>query len=351
MPKLICATAPNEYLPQAMANQAHQPLLFEYIQTAYPEWIKQLAEALRVPIQDNTILFDAPVGAGYSKAISLEEGLTVGVQHYSLGQEALFIRQPTKQFGVLIYIFQFDVQEQGVQYQLNDVHQVSLDPGIYHTIRIVNAQTRHELRFGAGTWVRGVSFFLEEGWIKKHISGDLSRIFDYLSQVDFFKEFVPAKQQRLLEEILKVPADHPYLDVFLRSRLWRLLDKVLENLLQRDTTELPEKLSENDFAMVQRVELQLIQNYRENFPSIERLSRVALMSESKLKKLFKQSYGMGMYEYYQKNRMHQAREMILSRQYSITEVGTLLGYQNLSNFSAGFRKEFGCLPSELLTVS
>lgn len=72
------------------------------------------------------------------------------------------------------------------------------------------------------------------------------------------------------------------------------------------------------------------------------------MSESKLKKLFKVSFGMGLYEYFQKNRMHRAKEHILSGKYSITEVGMRLGYQNISNFSAAFRKEFQCLPSEVV---
>lgn len=49
--------------------------------------------------------------------------------------------------------------------------------------------------------------------------------------------------------------------------------------------------------------------------------------------------------------MHIAKEHILSRKYSISEVGTKLGYQNLSNFSTAFRKEFNCLPSELNIMS
>jgi AraC-like DNA-binding protein len=324
---------------------------FEYHQTPYPNWIKEFAGQFGLSIDHNLLRFPAEHGEGYSRAVQLDEGLTAAIQHYRLNRDGIFIRKPTDRFGVLIYLYQFDVGEAGILYELNNQHRVEVDPGIYHTTRVVNAETSHELRFSASTWVRGISFFLEESWLKNHISGHLRDVFAYLQKVDYFKEFVQAKQQRLLQEILTVPADHPFLDMFLRSRLLRMLDKVLENMASRDTTELPEKLSETDFSMVQRVELQLIQNYTDAFPSIERLSRVALMSESKLKKLFKQSYGMGMYEYYQKNRMHKAREMILSRRYTITEVGTTLGYQNLSNFSAGFRKEFGCLPSELLTES
>lgn len=324
---------------------------FEYEQTPYPIWVRDFANLFGLSVKDNLLQFPSEHGEGFSRAIQLDDGLTAAVQHYRLNRDGVFIRKATEKFGVLIYLYQFDVGESGIHYELNHQHRVEVDPGIYHTTRVVNAETSHELRFSASTWVRGVSFFLEESWLKKHTRGHLREVFAYLQKVDYFKEFVQAKQQRLLQEILQVPDDHPYMEVYLRSRLLRMLDKVLETMAARDTTELPEKLSESDFSMVQRVELQLIQNYSEAFPSIERLSRVALMSESKLKKLFKQSYGMGMYEYYQKNRMHKAREMILSRRYSITEVGTMLGYQNLSNFSAGFRKEFGCLPSELLTVS
>jgi AraC-like DNA-binding protein len=95
-----------------------------------------------------------------------------------------------------------------------------------------------------------------------------------------------------------------------------------------------------------KVEHLLLNNYAVNFPSIETLAKAVFMSESKLKKLFKQSYGMAVYQYYQKNRMHKAKELLAVGKLSVSETGAALGYQNLSNFSAAFKKEFGCLPSE-----
>ncbi len=55
---------------------------------------------------------------------------------------------------------------------------------------------------------------------------------------------------------------------------------------------------------------------------------------------------MGLYEYYQKNRMHKAKELLETTKYSVSDVGSLLGYQNLSNFSHAFKKEFGQLPKD-----
>jgi transcriptional regulator GlxA family with amidase domain len=77
--------------------------------------------------------------------------------------------------------------------------------------------------------------------------------------------------------------------------------------------------------MLQKAERVLVQNYMEQFPSIERLSKIALMSESKLKKLFKQAYGMGDVGYFQKSRLHKAKALILSGKYSISEVGAAAG--------------------------
>ena len=46
--------------------------------------------------------------------------------------------------------------------------------------------------------------------------------------------------------------------------------------------------------------------------------------------------------------MQKAKSMLLSNKFSIKEVGMSLGYVNMSNFSAAFRKEFKVLPSQLV---
>jgi AraC-like DNA-binding protein len=75
------------------------------------------------------------------------------------------------------------------------------------------------------------------------------------------------------------------------------------------------------------------------------------ISESKLKKDFKLIYGVPVYEYFQKARMQVAKDKLLSGDVSVKEVAMELGYSNLSNFTIAFKKEFGLLPSKLLTTN
>jgi AraC-like DNA-binding protein len=106
-----------------------------------------------------------------------------------------------------------------------------------------------------------------------------------------------------------------------------------------------------DLDAIVAVQNQLAANYLDEFPSIQALARSVWMSESKFKKLYKRIFGTSPFEYYQKNRMQKARELLLEGRFSISEIGNMLGYQNLSNFSSSFKKEFAELPSNIVRAS
>ena len=57
---------------------------------------------------------------------------------------------------------------------------------------------------------------------------------------------------------------------------------------------------------------------------------------------------MKLYEFYNRHRLQQAREMLKTGSYSVKQVGINIGFSNLSNFAKAFKKEFGLLPKEIL---
>jgi AraC-like DNA-binding protein len=320
-------------------------LVFEFQQSDYPQWLREFAEVLgRDTIQQPNGIA-VPVGNGFSKAYSIDEGLSCAVYNCTLNRDKTLIRHPGNTFGLLIYLCYFQTTKP-YTYALNGiVHK--REPGNYCMLRIIDAQARHELHFGSDTQLQGISIYANESWLQKNLSGRLQEAVKLVKETSQLRGFIQAKQQKLLCEIVHLAEDHPYALVYVKSRVLRLLDKIFEDFGNGIYTDLGEKLSEAEFELLQKVEMALVNHFPEPFPSIEKLSKIALMSESKLKRLFKQAYGMGMYEYFQKNRLHKAKELLLSEKHSITEVGMMLGYQNLSNFSAAFKKEFNCLPSEI----
>jgi len=70
------------------------------------------------------------------------------------------------------------------------------------------------------------------------------------------------------------------------------------------------------------------------------------MSEPKLRKLFKQTFGKGVFEYYQTARMQEATKLLKERRMTVSEVGYQLGFTNLSHFSRVFEQHTGMKPKK-----
>jgi AraC-like DNA-binding protein len=86
-------------------------------------------------------------------------------------------------------------------------------------------------------------------------------------------------------------------------------------------------------------------------PVLSELAMIASMSETKLKQLFKQTFGGTIYNYYQKARMEEAAFLLKQAKHSVSEVGYELGFSNLSHFSRLFEKQYGITPKKFSYTS
>ncbi|SIS11235.1 AraC-type DNA-binding protein [Mucilaginibacter lappiensis] len=81
-------------------------------------------------------------------------------------------------------------------------------------------------------------------------------------------------------------------------------------------------------------------------PIFAEFVKLSGMSESKLKRLFKQIFGNSIYSYYQSFRMKEAAYLIKEECLSVSEVGYRLGFSNLSHFSRLFETHIGVKPKK-----
>ena len=84
-------------------------------------------------------------------------------------------------------------------------------------------------------------------------------------------------------------------------------------------------------------------------PHICELARRVGVSESKLKRAFKERFGVTVFEYGLESRMRHALELLQGNTISICQVAECVGYQHQTSFTAAFRDHFGFLPSEART--
>ncbi|MBO3697941.1 AraC family transcriptional regulator [Roseivirga sp. E12] len=82
-------------------------------------------------------------------------------------------------------------------------------------------------------------------------------------------------------------------------------------------------------------------------PSLNELSKLIGLNSNKLKKNFKEVFGMPVFKHLQNERLSQAHDMLKDSELSIQEAAWQVGYESLSSFSNAFTKKFGFRPSEI----
>ena len=300
---------------------------------------------------NNTVFLPASIGSGYIKAIELANGLQVLINECIISEDVFFKRQPAVNES---YTLRFDeVKNLSALTIQIDEDKLNEDEQFYSGAFLTNSLSDFSYTANAGIEDRCINIFFTADWLKNYagISASDEAFKQYLSlkTATFNFEVLNFEYRALMEEIFEIKDDHPMQKVMLQNRIMLLLEKFFRSLYSRMGQQKKSSIVINDTAIkrMMQVESILVSNLSVSPPTIPALARTAMMSETKLKNLFKMIYGMGLYEYYQKNRMLRARQLLKSKRYSVKETGMALGFKNLSNFTIAYKKEFNSLPSEM----
>lgn len=328
-------------IPQSTGNL----LMFNYQQEDYENWLKKFGSRIQANILSGRIAYPENIATGYARAKNIEPGLSYRIVNYTLNADLELKRLPSEKFQLLIYFYELTFTEKPYC-RAGDTIIESTDE-FFSAALVTHSLAPQEIIFKKGTVVKGLSIQIDENWLYDNLLNFTQNKLEMIKQKDCLVDFISAKQRKILHDIFYSDDTQIQLpSLFIKSRVLRITEQFLTNLCTRGMHSIPRFTNQKDFQALLKVEYLLSKNYSADFPSIESLAKTAYMSESKLKKLFKKAYGMAPYEYYQKNRMHRAKELLRSRKHSVSQVGSMLGYQNMSNFSAAFKKEFDCLPSQ-----
>jgi len=91
----------------------------------------------------------------------------------------------------------------------------------------------------------------------------------------------------------------------------------------------------------------IILNRLNNPLTISELSLQIGLNQCYLKKGFKELFGTTVYDFVQEQRMLKAKILLLTSNFSVSQVADEIGFSSASNFSSAFKKYAGVFPSEL----
>ena len=144
-------------------------------------------------------------------------------------------------------------------------------------------------------------------------------------------------------DMLQQPVPERMEQHYYRLKCEELLCYIFSSLTERQAS--PGNMHIVDIKAIYAIRQQLLAHLNTP-PDIGALAEKAGMSAPKLRKLFRQAFGKGIFEYYQSERMQAAARLLKEGRLTVSEVGYQLGFTNLSHFSRVFELHLGMKPKK-----
>ncbi len=309
-----------------------------------------MAKQLHTTVENNTLYLPEFIGKGYLKSIDLPNGLQALVGDFTLNQDLLIERSKNNmEFYVFICDRVTNNRKLYVDVDQDRMESAGTEVAAMYLLSFLSDLNQFAT---AGTSLSSIRVIISREWLARYLKIDqldnvLQRYLSLKAKSIHIRE-MDFETRILMNDILN-PADiSPVGTAYVQNRIMMMVENFFAWMYdQLSVMEMQIHMTREEIDQIMKVEESLTADLS-NAPTIKQLSVQAAMSPSKLKKQFKDVYGLPIYEYYQKKRMEKARELLLEGNRTIKAVGRELGFSNLSNFSVAFKKEHHLLPSELL---
>lgn len=308
----------------------------------YQDLLQSIARELQVTPENDTLIIPPEVGEGIIKIIMLPNGLqTLMIKiHF---KKDVQIKMGNTNPGD--YVLNFDESEIVDQKKAGSVI-------IHSFVRLTGASYKNWEVVKKKTSIQYLKILFSKQWLSNYTGlGE---------KVSLFEKYIPVKSEsgntegmnedyrQIINDLWKGDNNEHMHNIFYQNRILLLIEQFFTRMhaeLLRPKGKY--KLTTEDVEILKKVELKL-NKFTAIPPNIEQLAKKYAMSKVRLTQAFKQVYGISIYNYYQKQRMQKAHELLTDGNLSVKQAGKRVGYTNLSNFILAFKKQFNVDPKGLM---
>jgi AraC-like DNA-binding protein len=169
---------------------------------------------------------------------------------------------------------------------------------------------------------------------------------ELVNPADHFAEgaqfLMTPEMQSIIDQVLNSKFEGKAKMMFFRSQMTSLLAHFFGQLSIPSEGNIPEKEKEKLLEAKN-----ILSNNLDNPPSLSELSKQIGLNTFKLKKDFKELFGVPVFKYLQNERLTKAHDLLRNDKMTTQEAAWHVGYDSLSSFSNAFVNKFGFRPSEL----
>jgi len=291
------------------------------------------------------------MGDGYIRKVEFGNDFRLLIHRYKLKEDLTIKRHPAVEANDLISIFFYN-NEQPIDLLYNEEQPVKFSQKNESAIQVTTNDLSSTIRFPANTetqyLVIGITSSKLASLIGRKTTNHILQTMTAGTSSFLYFESMNAETLQVLKNITSINMNDRLSNFFVQIKVQELLYHLMSKLSGRENTF--QKSINNADAEKLLVIRDIILSDLSVPPLLHSLATSIGMSETKLKQLFKQTFGSTIYDYYQKIRMEEAAFLLKQAGYSVSEVGYQLGFSNLSHFSRLFQKHYGITPKKYSTA-
>lgn len=155
----------------------------------------------------------------------------------------------------------------------------------------------------------------------------------------------PSATRQLLPYLRHISAEITQKNAHYREVVQNILQVLVIQLLRSRSIASLTSQSGNISPKCVQIKRYIDSHYKENI-TIDTLSNVAFLSRSYLIHIFSKEYGEPPISYLMKRRVEESRYLLAKTDYSILDIGLMVGFSSGSYFSQSFRRLEGISPKE-----
>jgi AraC-like DNA-binding protein len=320
-------------------------MIFNFSATADFDFLTQFARHIHQPIENDVMLMPETLGEGYIRRLTFGAGFKITLHRYTLREDLIIKRNSFEGGNDLITIF-FYSNEQSLEIAFDDKPRVMFSQRDDSAIQVTSNDLSSTIRFPAHHQIHYAVIGIMAPRLKALL--DLNQPNTILQTITesgnsfLFFESMDAETKLLLKNMAGVNMNDSLSGFYTQIKVQELLYLLFHKLSSRESTA-HQSINSADAERLLYIRNEIISDLSVP-PVLGELAQIAAMSETKLKQLFKQTFGSTIYNYYQQARMEEAAFMLKQGRHSVAEVGYELGFSNLSHFSRLFEKHYGLPP-------
>lgn len=306
---------------------------------------------IKVYTDKSVVYLPKAIGAGFTRNLFLEDGLSVRNMDFSLKSDFEFLRLARKDHEEKTFQLYYFLDSINFHFTLNE-DKSFLSPATFSNILLVSNDLQIRGKFEKNDNARVIIISFSVSWLQKNGFNTLESCRSFLSAGNerdkgiLMMQYPDVIDHQVASDINKAHIPGNEFSFPIKANCFKLVERFFEAIEKRESPNLKESKAEY-FIQMLKVEEKISDCLHTSLPLIKELSKEFLMSESNLKKHFRIVYGKNIYEFYLDKKMNLARTMLLNENNSISKVAYSLGYEKVSSFSKAFVKKFGLLPSHL----